>query len=762
MQGMTEAPTRVGELAAVPAAQTHEELVPAAVDARDARAARGHVVATVLVELAVAVVLLVASAELRGDALIGVTVATAAVLVLVRAGLGAWLAGSMGAAAWGALAILQAAVLVPGFGDPDQAPVVAALTGVGAVAFAAGLAPTLALRGLYAGRRDHVTSGVLAVAVAGGLGVLAAIALADLVPVDDPRLDILVPYVAAGMAVLALAEVLAHHRTAAGHAATPAVVGAAAVAAQVLLLVDAHDAPLDTAVIALTVAGGLATVGLFVATATSTPRPLAVPVEEADGGPRLVAWVLAVLVAVAVAIRVAVVRPLWLDEAVVAQATDGSLADTLAAARHADAHPPLIEVLTWATRQVVGADDLSFRIPSIAAGVALVPVVYMTATRLFDRRAGVIAAVVAAVGPGLLWMSQGVRPGMVAALLATLALLAMLRAVDRGRPVDWLLFGLTGSVLVWSHQLAFLHAGVLLAAAAGVVWRRWRDRREWIGDAAGWAGASALIGGAFVGLVAWRGGLGPPTVLPPLEYATSGAPGAGRSVLGLVGTAVTAVAGFHPQDVTSRLLALWPLGILATFALTVRRWSARGMLLVALAAVPFVALLAVQVAGAPRSPLFALDWSATAVPMLAIGLGRAVSVAGPWPRARVIGAVAAAALAVAAADQAVRVQPIERVDVAPAVEDVATEARRGDLVIYAPATLGGLVRHEVEDADVAGLSDAQARVAEAEGRVLVVGAFGLADDETRDRILALVEEISASRPLAAEVRHGDTTTWSFG
>ncbi|HKY67259.1 MAG TPA: hypothetical protein VJM49_12845, partial [Acidimicrobiales bacterium] len=62
----------------------------------------------------------------------------------------------------------------------------------------------------------------------------------------------------------------------------------------------------------------------------------------------------------------------------------------------------------------------------------------------------------------------------------------------------------------------------------------------------------------------------------------------------------------------------------------------------------------------------------------------------------------------------------------------------------------------------AGLSDAEAHVAQAEGPILVVGAFGLADDETRDRILALVEDISASRPLATEERYGDTTTWSFG
>ena len=61
-------------------------------------------------------------------------------------------------------------------------------------------------------------------------------------------------------------------------------------------------------------------------------------------------------------------------------------------------------------------------------------------------------------------------------------------------------------------------------------------------------------------------------------------------------------------------------------------------------------------------------------------------------------------LVVAAVDQSTRVEPVERVDVTPVVDDVAAEARAGDLVVYAPATVGDLVRHEVGGAEVVGLS----------------------------------------------------------
>ena len=61
-------------------------------------------------------------------------------------------------------------------------------------------------------------------------------------------------------------------------------------------------------------------------------------------------------------------------------------------------------------------------------------------------------------------------------------------------------------------------------------------------------------------------------------------------------------------------------------------------------------------------------------------------------------------------------EPVERVDVTPLVEDVAAEARAGDLVVYAPATVGDLVRHEVGGAEVVGLSRGAELASGAEGR----------------------------------------------
>ena len=726
------------------------------------------------VQVIAGVAFLVGAAGLSDDALRALVLLTAAGVLVSRAALGARRAGSVGLLAWAALAALQLLVVVPGLADTDDLPVAAALAGLVALPLAAGLVPAAWMPGLLRGRREDLTPGLLAAALAGGVGVLVAIGLGNVVDVGDGRLETLAPYAAAAGGVLALVELLAHHRVGAGFAPTLLPLAGLALGVQLLVMVDTGDAPVDTAVTALLVGAGVAAVGLFAATALASPRPLVVPVEEAGDGPRLVGWTVAALALVAVVVRLVAPQPLWLDEAATTHVT---------ASNRSDPHPPLFDGLVWLARQVAGASDLALRSPSLIAGVLLIPAIYVTATRLYDRRVGLVAAVVTALGPGVVWLSDRARPGAVAALLATLTVLTLVRAVEDGRLADWAICGLACAALVWAHQFGILHVAVLLAAAAFLLRRSVASTPTPAADDAGstavlappstdaataaveWQGWGLAVGisvVAVIGVLVQRGGWGPPDLVPPLEYATAGAPGAGRSVLGLAGTAVTAVVGFHPEDVTSRLLALWPLTLLATFVLFCRTWSARGVMLISLAAAPFVALLVLQVAGAPRNPPFALEWVATAVPMLAIGLGRAVTLLGPWPRVRLAGAVVAGVLAVALLDQATRVEPLERFDVTSVVEEAADRAGRDDVIVYAPDELGDLVDHEAPDVDTMPVADATPERLESARQVVIVGAFAFAPkDKALDPTLRLVKDLSSQRELVVEHGHDDTKVWTF-
>ena len=721
--------------------------------------ARRTAFASAALETLCAAALLIVVHRLDDDALAAAVAATCAVLVVGRMIIGFSRARSTGAVSLALLTALQLLVLAPTLGDRGSLPLAATLVALGVIPAVLATTPAVLRTGVGEGRREELIPSLVVSALGGGLGSLVAISLANSVEIGDARLTRLMPYFAMAMALVGMSEVLGHHRVGAGFPGTLEAVTAVAVAVGALLLVD-QPAAMDAAVTATAVASSAAALGLFVSTALATPRTFFAPIERDTDGPQLVAWILAGFVAIGALARVAATRPLWLDEAEVGRLTDGSLRETLDAAKGAHAHPPLFDALVWGSRQIFGAGDTALRLPSLIAGVLLVPAVYVTAEKMYDRRVGVLAAAVVAVGPGFLWISGTAEPAAISALFATLCLLTYLYASERGRGTDWLLFGIAGVALLWTHQLGVVHLIVLHGAAATALIRQWHRDRRIAPFAAGWGLSLVIHTAALISLAAYRDGLGRPDVLPPFEYATSGAPGAGRSVFGLVGTGLNGVFGFHPSDVTSRLLALWPICILATFIFFCRSWSRRGALLVALALAPFVALLALQVVGAPRNPPFALSWVAPALPMIAIGAGRTMSLCRRWSACRLLGLIAVIVLLAAAADQIARGGAIDRFDIEPAIEQLSA-ASEGDVVVYAPDELGDLVRREAPKATVVESGEATSANLSSARRVFVFGAFGFSDDQSLDDALTVVHEVSSVRRLALESQHHEAKVWIF-
>ena len=474
---------------------------------------RNHVLVRAGLELLLGV-LLVAMANRFGDREMQIAVAgsTAVALVLyvavdaARIGLTSTLALALPLA----VPLLMVASTT---GHPADFRLAVALAGIGMIPLVLGTAPVLAIGRVSEGSREEVVPALFASVVGGGVGVLVSIAIARALDFPDVCLEPLAPYAALAMAFVALCEVLGAHRVGAGFSATVAAVAMVAVAVDVLLLIDAPGGQTEDAVSAAVIAAGVGAAGLLVATAMATPRPLVVPVEEAAGGPRFVVVTVAALAVTGAVIRLISQRPLWIDEATTARVTDASWENLAHAARGADAHPPLLDALVWASRQVFGSSDVALRLPSLVAGALLVPAVYVTAEKLFDRRVGLIAAVVVAIGPGFVWLSGAAQAGALAALLTTISVLALMMAVDDGRLFRWVLFGGATTLLLWSHQLALVTVAALHVAAGLVAWRR----RQLL---TGWFASLAISAAALLALLAYRGGLGPPDVLPPWEYVT--------------------------------------------------------------------------------------------------------------------------------------------------------------------------------------------------------------------------------------------------
>lgn len=124
-------------------------------------------------------------------------------------------------------------------------------------------------------------------------------------------------------------------------------------------------------------------------------------------------------------------RRFWFDEAVTVGLLRQDLGGMLETIPESEGAPPLYYVLAWGWARVFGASEAAVRSLLVVAGVATIPVVFLIARRLGGQRAGLIAAVLAAVSPALVWHAQDARVYAVWVLLGALSFLAFQRALER-------------------------------------------------------------------------------------------------------------------------------------------------------------------------------------------------------------------------------------------------------------------------------------------------------------------------------------------
>jgi len=183
-------------------------------------------------------------------------------------------------------------------------------------------------------------------------------------------------------------------------------------------------------------------------------------------------WVLLVLVVVAAAIRIITIdnQSFWADEALTAYEAGQSFTAMLHTITSIETTPPLYFVLIWIWSKAFGTSEVALRSISAMAGVATVPIAYLCARELIDRRAGLIAAALVAVNPFMIWYSQEARAYMLLAALSGASFLWFLRAGrDRsGRNLAWWA-GFSAAAL-----MTHFFAGFAIAPEA--VWLLWACR----------------------------------------------------------------------------------------------------------------------------------------------------------------------------------------------------------------------------------------------------------------------------------------------
>lgn len=142
-----------------------------------------------------------------------------------------------------------------------------------------------------------------------------------------------------------------------------------------------------------------------------------------------------------------------------------------------DVHPPLYFALLWLWVQLTGESVVALRMLSVLIALLALPACYHLARLLFNRRAALLALILAALAPYQVYYAQETR--QYALSFTALAWAGVgLAALWRGRRYGWLLYVIGATVSLYTHYicgltLAALHLWLLGYAPMRAKWRQW-------------------------------------------------------------------------------------------------------------------------------------------------------------------------------------------------------------------------------------------------------------------------------------------------
>ena len=218
------------------------------------------------------------------------------------------------------------------------------------------------------------------------------------------------------------------------------------------------------------------------ATHYSTPRlDRGFSVRDSVGSITTEGWILGALIVVAAVIRIITLnnQSIWADEALTAYEAGLPFGAMIHTVTTVETTPPLYFVLVWGWAKVFGAGTEALRSLSAIAGVAMVPIAYLSARDLISRRAGLLAAAFVTVNPFMIWYSQEARAYMLVAALAGASFLWFVRALrdpSRGNLAWW---AVLSSLALMTHFFAGF------AVAPEAIWLLYRSRTRLTAAAVG-------------------------------------------------------------------------------------------------------------------------------------------------------------------------------------------------------------------------------------------------------------------------------------
>jgi uncharacterized membrane protein len=166
---------------------------------------------------------------------------------------------------------------------------------------------------------------------------------------------------------------------------------------------------------------------------------------------------------------------LWGDEAYSVWLSRQDFTAILGALSQGEPHPPFYPLLLWAWMKVAGSSEWAVRFLSALLGTALVGIGYVWGRRLGGQATGILAMVLIAVNPFLVWYSQEARMYIAAAFFAAWSMFEV--PYIPKKPAWWVFSTLA---LISTHYFGLFVLATEALFLAGLAWRRQITWRSWI------------------------------------------------------------------------------------------------------------------------------------------------------------------------------------------------------------------------------------------------------------------------------------------
>lgn len=172
-------------------------------------------------------------------------------------------------------------------------------------------------------------------------------------------------------------------------------------------------------------------------------------------------------------------QSLWFDEADLVARAQRDIGVLLGEMLKPGENGPLYTIFMHFWLKLAGSGEAALRTPSLLAGTAAVPLIYLLAKKI-SRNAlvSLIAAVLITVSPYQVWYSQDAKMYPLALLLTMASVYLFLTALETNRKSWWIAYVVLTTLSFYVHLMSVLIVAVEVGYYLAVVWWPQRNRSK--------------------------------------------------------------------------------------------------------------------------------------------------------------------------------------------------------------------------------------------------------------------------------------------